>query len=81
VIEEHKEEIAGHLGNQEIGELRNLAEASTELAPEHGKATYGFVNERRLPKEAYDEKKAGRALSLAERSYSAAEKFLRQWFH
>jgi len=80
VMGEHERAIADCLREEEITELRNLAKASTELAPEHGAATYGFVNERKLPIEVYDERSSGRALSLADRSYITAQKFLRRWF-
>lgn len=80
LIEEQRGNIKDRLGEDAINPLGRVADAARELAPEHGRATYGVVERRLAPAEIYDEAKARRALSLAEEAYKTAEKFIKSWF-
>jgi len=80
LIEEQRGGISDRGGGETIEALRRLADAVRELAPDHGKATYGIIDRRLTPAEIYGEAEAKRAVSLAEDSYETAEKFVKSWF-
>jgi len=80
LIEEQRRGISDRVGGGAIEDLWRLADAARELAPEHGRATYGIVDRRLMPAEIYAEAEARRALSLAEDAYKTAEKFIKSWF-
>lgn len=80
LIDEWAKDILGRFGEGMVKRLRALASAASELAPEHGRATYGVVERRLLPEEMYDEGRASRALSLAEEAYETADQFVKRWF-
>lgn len=72
------------LSNIEIDEkakITDLAQASKELAPWHGKTVYGeFVNNTWLSAtELATEEKAKMALNLAQKCLQIAQDFLKKW--
>lgn len=79
-INEHMKDILNIFGGEMIEALKRLENAASELAPEHGRTTYGLIERRILPSKIYDETKASRAASLAEEAYKTAKTFIKKWF-
>jgi HEPN domain-containing protein len=61
-------------------ELKEAAKAAKELAPNHGKTTYGDTATHKAPWEIYDQKAANEAVTKASRAVNAAKKFIGEWF-
>ena len=80
LISEQRENILHRFNENMIEALKQLASAASELAPEHGRATYGVVERRLLPSEIYGKAEASRALSLAEAGCKTAKRFVKEWF-
>ena len=58
-------EVAGELDPQQRAEATRLAELSSQLAPEHGRATYGEPERYITPRMLYNLKAAEKAIALA----------------
>ncbi|MEM2437611.1 MAG: HEPN domain-containing protein [Thermoproteota archaeon] len=59
-------------------EIRELIAMVTELAPEHGRSTYGEPSAGLLPSDIYKEEHASSALEKAKRAREIAETILSQ---
>jgi HEPN domain-containing protein len=60
--------LAGRLPEEVIGDAEELAELAREMAPEHGRSTYGEPSAGLVPSEIYREDHAREALSKARKA-------------
>src|SRR3989304_5852503 len=58
-------QIASQLGSELAGKATKLAELSSQLAPEHGRTTYGEPDQFKTPRMLYDLNSANRAIANA----------------
>lgn len=58
-------EVAKELDSEREGKAARLAQISSQLAPEHGRTTYGEPERFVTPRMLYDLKAADRAIALA----------------
>ncbi|MEW6685705.1 MAG: HEPN domain-containing protein [Candidatus Edwardsbacteria bacterium] len=79
VLEENKKEIEKLKGNF-LSRLRRGEELARELAPEHGRITYGEPLKRITPWELYDTSYAQEILQKSKEVIKSAEEFIREWF-
>ena len=77
VIEQNQCRIAKLMGLRFLKQLRGLAENARKLAPEHGRATYGDVEQRIPPWRIFTKENAKTALEYARKSYKVAKEFTR----
>ena len=80
VITQNRESMVGKLGAIFMSELEELASTAEDLAPEHGRATYGNSERRIPPWEIFAEEDAREALRRVKRARKAAEKFIKKWY-
>lgn len=80
VLRDWKDDISRRFEENIVEALKRLAEAASELAPEHGRATYGIIERRVLPSEIYGEPEAQRAVCRAEEGCKTADRFVKKWF-
>jgi len=58
-------EVAEELGSQQEAKAKRLAELSSQLAPEYGRATYGEPERFMTPRMLYDRQAAEKAIAVA----------------
>ena len=63
-------EVARELDSQQEAKAKRLAELSSRLAPEHGRATYGEPERFVTPRMLYDLKAAEKAIAVAREAIS-----------
>jgi len=80
VLTQNRENIVRKLGAEFASDLEELASVSEELAPEHGRATYGDSERRIPPWEMFSREDAGGALDRVRRALEVAEKFVEKWY-
>lgn len=80
VLTRNGRNIAGRLGPELVGELEEVASAAEDLAPEHGRATYGNSERRIPPWEIFTEGDAAAALDRVRRACKVAERFVEGWY-
>ncbi|MEM2122400.1 MAG: HEPN domain-containing protein [Candidatus Bathyarchaeia archaeon] len=69
-------EICNHLSASLRGKARELAAITRELAPEHGRPSYGMLEQRLTPGTIYDRGAAEKAVKAAEKALSLARHVL-----
>lgn len=79
VIRGNKLRIIEVLGEEFLKRLKDLADKAHEIAPEHGRSTYGDVERRIPPWRIYSEEDARKGLDYAEDAYKVASDFVKAW--
>ncbi|MEM2865417.1 MAG: HEPN domain-containing protein [Candidatus Bathyarchaeia archaeon] len=69
-------EICGRLPPSLQEEARELAAITHELAPEHGRTSYGMLEQRLTPSAIYDRETAEKVVKAAEKALSLARHML-----
>jgi len=77
LVEENIEEIRE---TREVDGLLKLADYAHNLAPEHGRMSYGDPVRRIPPWRLATPERAREALNYAEESFTIAKRFLSKWF-
>ncbi len=67
-------EVAEELDSQQEAEAKRLAEFSSRLAPEHGRATYGEPERFVTPRMLYDRRAAEKAIAVAREAIAIMDK-------
>lgn len=80
VITRNRENMVRKLGADFMSELEELASTAEDLAPEHGRATYGNSERRIPPWEIFTEEDAREASGRVKRAYETAEKLVKKWY-
>jgi len=80
VIQPIRSTLIEKLGDRFLIEMEKAAGASQELAPNHGKTTYGDAAAHKPPWEIYDRRSAKESLSKATHAVNVAKKFISEWF-
>jgi len=80
VIEENRDNIEKRINANIFQELNNLASYAHNLAPEHGRMSYGDPSLRIPPWDLANSKRASEALSYAQYSVKISKKFIERWF-
>lgn len=80
VTESNRDKIEKRTGINVYHALSTLASYSSNLAPEHGRMSYGDPSLRIPPWDLANAKRAKEALSYARESVEIAKKFIEGWF-
>ncbi|MBS7249908.1 MAG: HEPN domain-containing protein [Candidatus Freyarchaeota archaeon] len=80
VTENNRDKIEKRTGVNVYHALSTLASYSSNLAPEHGRMSYGDPNLRIPPWNLANAQRAKEALSYARESVEIAKKFIERWF-
>lgn len=80
VIEENKDKIEKRIEINVYHELSTLASHSSDLAPEHGRMSYGDPSLKVPPWDLANPQRASEALSYAQHSVKIAKEFIQKWF-
>lgn len=80
VMEDNRDKIEEKIGANIFQDINTLAMYSRNLAPEHGRMSYGDPNLRIPPWDLADPQRASEALSYAQHSVSIAEEFIERWY-
>lgn len=80
VMEDNRDKIEEKIGTSIFQDVNTLALYSRNLAPEHGRMSYGDPNLRIPPWELADPKRASETLNYAQNSVRIAKKFIEKWF-
>jgi len=67
-------EVARELGSQQEAKAKRLAELSSQLAPEHGRTTYGEPERFVTPRMLYDRRAAEKAIAVAREAIAIMDK-------
>lgn len=71
-------DLIGNLPNDAADSAKELASLAREIAPEHGRSTYGEPGAGLLPSDIYKEERALSALEKARKAKGMAEKIFNQ---
>jgi len=69
-------EVAKELDSEQEAKAKRLAELSSRLAPEHGRATYGEPERFVTPRMLYDLKAAEKAIAIAREAIAIMKKMI-----
>ncbi|MEM2144330.1 MAG: HEPN domain-containing protein [Candidatus Jordarchaeaceae archaeon] len=80
VIEENRDKIEKRINSSIFHGLSTLASYSRNLAPEHGRMSYGDPTLRIPPWDLANSKRADESLSYAQHSVKISKEFIERWF-